>query len=688
MGWKHPESDPRCDFARAACGQWGVTRRLIAACAGLALVLGLGVGGAAGASGAGASGGSGTPGASGADQPEVLGLIVRTRSALVSTRSLEATMERAGADIGGERMITSTIGVVDFAEPVTFAQAQPIAAALQARSDVLAVEPNRRVYPTALIPNDPHFGLQWHMWNGGGPGDYSTRAADIWDVTKGSSTVVVGVIDSGSTDHPDLAGSTVPGFDFIANATAARDGDRWDANPADEGDWCPEEGDPSSWHGTHVAGTINAVQDNAIGVTGLAPGVKVQHLRALGECFGTSADILSAVTWGSGGDLSAERSTYPGQDPGMNPTPASVLNLSIGADGTCGAISQQVFDGARARGTTVVVSAGNDTRSASLSWPGNCQRVISVASSTRSGALSRFSNFGTAPGQITLTAPGSDILSTDNFGTTGPGSPSFAWASGTSMAAPHVAAAAALLYSMGVTRPSDVEAALRESVMPFSPSAPCDVVRCGAGLLDVSKLVAYAPVTDPGAPTSVTAVAGDARAMVSWVPPAMTGGAALVSARAVASPGGQSCMNVIRAGTTCEITGLTNGTAYTVSVTVTNAGGRTGPAGVSMSFSPQRAATVPGAVSDFTNGRYRKSGGLYRVMVRWQAPADDGGAPVTGYLARYGTGGRWNPWTEVAGTSARVTGMRAGTRYVVQVRAVNEMGPGARAAYSLTTPSR
>ena len=252
------------------------------------------------------------------------------------------------------------------------------------------------------------------------------------------------------------------------------------------------------------------------------------------------------------------------------------------------------------------------------------------------------------------------------------------------MATPHVAAAAALLYSLGVTRPSDVEAALRGSVMPFSPSAPCDAVRCGAGLLDVSKLAAYAPVTDPGAPTSVTAVAGDGRATVSWVPPTQTGGTALVSARAVASPGGQSCTT---AGTTCEITGLANGTAYTVSVTVTNAGGRTGPPGVSMSFSPQRAATVPGAVSGFTQSRYTKSGGLYRVTVRWQAPVDDGGAPVMGYLSRYGTGGRWTPWTDRAVMSARITGMRAGTRYVVQVRAVNEMGPGARAAYSLTTPS-
>ena len=137
----------------------------------------------------------------------MLGLIVRKSSGLVSNRSLEFTMERAGAEIGSDRMITSTIGVIDFQEPLTFAEAAPIAAALEVRPDVLAVEPNRRVYPAAapVIPNDPLFAQQWDMWNGGGPSDYGTRAAEIWGVTTGVPEVIVGVVDTGSTDHPDLA---------------------------------------------------------------------------------------------------------------------------------------------------------------------------------------------------------------------------------------------------------------------------------------------------------------------------------------------------------------------------------------------------------------------------------------------------------------------------------------------------
>ena len=648
-------------------------RRMGALLVGVALAMGLVVAG---------------PSSASADESaprEVLGLIVLKSSVAVSNRSIEGTMSRMGADVAGDRMLGARIGVVDFEAPMTAAEAAPIAAAVRARPDVVAVDLNVRVYPVAdpVIPNDPYFPQQWDMWDGGGPTDYGTRAAGIWGVTRGAPTVVVGVIDTGSTVHPDLEGTTVPGFDFISDIPTARDGDRWDPDPSDEGDWCPDDNAPSNWHGTHVAGTINAVQDNAIGITGLAPGVKVQHLRALGECGGSLADILAAVTWGSGGDPTGTFGT-PGVNPGVNPTPASVLNLSLGGSANCGVIAQQIFDAARARGTTVVVAAGNEGTSVSTSWPANCQRVINVTSGTRSGALSSFSNFGTSIGEIALTAPGSGIWSTSNTGTTTPASPTYTVMSGTSMATPHVSAAAALLYSLGVTRPDDVEAALKGSVTPF-PSSSCDVVRCGAGLLDVSKLSRYQPITNPAAPTSVTAVAGDASASVSWVVPAETGGSPLVSAKATASPGGQSCTT---AETSCVITGLTNGAAYTVAVTVTNASGLVSPAAVSPAFTPKTPATVPGRVSDFTQGRFTKSARTYAVTVRWQPPADDGGSPVTGYLARFGTGGRWNAWTDLTRASARMTSLRPGTTYTVQVRAVNDVGPGPRVGWAFTTPRR
>ena len=620
-------------------------------------------------------------------EAEILGLIVQKSSPWVSTRSLEATMDRAGADVsGGSAALGATVAVIDFAEPLTPAEAEPIAAALEARSDVRAVEPNARVRALAspVIPNDPSFGLQWDMWDGGGEYDFGTRAADIWGLTRGAPEVVVGIIDTGGTEHPDLAGTTVPGFDFITDAADARDGNAWDPDPADEGDWCLEDNTRSDWHGTHVAGTVNAVQDNGIGISGLAPEVKVQHLRVLGACGGTTFDILSAVLWGAGEDLGAWWGISLAVDPGINPTPASVLNLSLGGDSSCGSVSQQVFARAKARGVTVIAAAGNETAPVSSSWPANCADVVSVGSGTEGGYFSNFSNYGTAPGQLTISAPGGSIYSTANTGITVPSAPGYKTLNGTSMAAPHVSAAAALLYSMGVVQPSAVVSALTSSVRPFASGANCDVVRCGAGLLDVSKLAAYAPTGDPGAPTAVTVTPGDGSALVRWTAPQETGGADLVSATAVATPGGASCTT---ASTACEITGLTNGTAYTVAVTVTNAAGRTGPAGISAPFTPT-AVSVPGVVSGFSKGRYAGTSPSLRVTVRWQPPVDDGGSPVLRYRVRYGTGDRWKAWTSVESTSLRLTGLRAGKRYVVQVRAVNAAGAGPKASASFTTPRR
>ncbi|MFM9134943.1 MAG: S8 family serine peptidase, partial [bacterium] len=418
----------------------------------------------------------------------VFGLIVRKAKPEVSTRGLATAAEAAGADVAETARLTSDISVLTFAEPLTREEAAPLQAAMAARPDVLGVEPDRIVFPAADpaaapdFPNDPRFDEQWDMWDGGGTDDFSVRGPLIWGETKGSPSVVVGVIDTGSTNHPDLAGTTVPGFDFISDVPTARDGNEWDSDPADEGDWCPAEGTDSSWHGTHVHGTINAVQDNGIGITGLAPAVKVQHLRALGACGGLSSDTLAAVIWGSGGSLAEWFDPFPGQNPGANPTPAEVLNMSLGGEGECDAsVSQAIFDEARARGTTVVVAAGNESSPAGGFWPGNCQRVVNVAATNRSGDLAGFSNYGTRAGRVTLAAPGVGILSTMNQGVTIPAGSGYVNYDGTSMATPHVAAAAALLYSLGVTSPSAVVNALKAAVHPFPAGSSCTALERGAG---------------------------------------------------------------------------------------------------------------------------------------------------------------------------------------------------------------
>ena len=370
-----------------------------------------------------------------------------------------------------------------------------------------------------------------------------------------------------------------------------------------------------------------------------------------------------------------------------------MLNLSLGGADSCDPVSQQIFDEARARGVTIVVAAGNESENVSTSWPANCQRVVAVAASTRNGALSGYSNFGTSPGQIALTSPGNSIFSTYNTGTTVPGSPDYAYASGTSMAAPHVAAAAAILYSFGLTRPAEIEAALSGSVRPFNPANPCSIARCGAGLLDVNRLTTYEPIAVPGAPTDVTAEpVTTTTAVLQWSAPANDGGQAITAYVVRASRDGQAYVDVATtdtAVTTTDVTALVPGATYTFEVAAINSTGVGASSSASAPITmPTEVITVPGRVSGFSLSRFLRSGSTYRVSVRWQAPADDGGSAVTGYLARVGTGGRWNSWTDVASAQARIVGMKRGTTYRVQVRAVNSMGDGPRAGYSFTTPRR
>ncbi|MEE7566353.1 S8 family serine peptidase, partial [Xanthomonas sp. Kuri4-3] len=179
--------------------------------------------------------------------------------------------------------------------------------------------------------------------------------------------------------------------------------------------------------GTHVAGTIAAVTNNAVGVAGTAYNAKIVPVRVLGRCGGYTSDIADAIVWASGGSVSGVPA---------NANPAEVINMSLGGSGTCSTTYQNAINGAVSRGTTVVVAAGNSATNVSSSVPANCANVIAVAATTSAGAKASFSNYGTG---IDVSAPGQGILSTLNSGTTTPGNASYASYNGTSMAAPHVA---------------------------------------------------------------------------------------------------------------------------------------------------------------------------------------------------------------------------------------------------------
>lgn len=402
-------------------------------------------------------------------------------------------------------------GVVQFDSAVPVERARAAADAVAKLPGVAWAAPDLLLTADAtppVNPSDPDFrkGLQFNIWDfkSSRPspkdgsavalpaGGYGTKAPVFWKKTKGKASVVVAVLDTGRTKHPQLDAHTVAGFDMIKDKSSARDGNGRDANPQDQGDWGFDPSGsliPSSWHGTHVAGIIGAIQDGK-SVVGNAPGVRIQHVRVLGAKGGTISDIAAGITWASGGTVSG----LP-----KNKTKAAVLNMSLGGAGRCTDYPalQKAIDGARSRGSVVVVAAGNESRDAGGSVPANCKGVITVAALDQLGQLTSYSNYGsvvdiaTTGGEDPYYGPYLLIKSTVNSGKKKPESPALGYMMGTSQAAPGVAGAAALLASTGL-KGAALENKLLKSVRGF-PSysfytdSNCTQALCGNGILDLSK---------------------------------------------------------------------------------------------------------------------------------------------------------------------------------------------------------
>eukprot|EP01061_Rhynchopus_euleeides_P039594 TRINITY_DN6791_c0_g1_i1.p1 TRINITY_DN6791_c0_g1~~TRINITY_DN6791_c0_g1_i1.p1 ORF type:complete len:793 (+),score=23.04 TRINITY_DN6791_c0_g1_i1:81-2459(+) len=323
-------------------------------------------------------------------------------------------------------------------------------------ADVEYAGPDYWMHHTSF--SDPRYSEQWGFFDG--PGARVDEA--LRKTPRQGGGVVVAVVDTGITSHPDLNGQILPGYDFISDAPISRDNDGRDADPSDEGDWgdAHECGIPmdSSWHGTHVAGTI-AANANDMGVVGVAPRARILPVRVLGKCGGGSlSDITDGILWAAGLHVSGVPA---------NPNPAQVINLSLGAEETCSQYLQSVITKVTSIGVTVVVSAGNENKDASLFAPGNCASVITVGASNHNGDRAWYSNYGRtiyAPGGETHDSAGYEIhgkkygiLSTLNDGLTTLGAPTYGYYQGTSMAAPHVSGVVALMLSIRATlTPSDV----------------------------------------------------------------------------------------------------------------------------------------------------------------------------------------------------------------------------------------
>ncbi|WP_444938043.1 S8 family peptidase [Microbulbifer sp. JMSA002] len=409
------------------------------------------------------------------------------QAARLAPETIDKASRRAGHKMRHLRRMATGAQVMRLEGRKNKAELEAIISRLKQDPDVEYAEPDLMMKAMA-VPNDPSYYDQWHYFES--TGGLNLPAA--WDTTQGEG-VVVAVIDTGFLPHADLAANLLPGYDMISDTDVSVDGDGRDSDATDPGDWYTNTycGDPrypeadSSWHGTHVAGTIAAVTNNNMGVAGVAPKAKIVPVRVLGRCGGYTSDIADGIIWSAGGSVSGVPT---------NANPAQVLNLSLGGSGSCATTTQNAINTARSLGATVVVAAGNSARNARRYTPASCSGVITVAATDRSGGRAYYSNYGNvvdvaAPGGETNVVSSDGVLSTLNSGNTVAGTDSYAYYPGTSMATPHVAGAAALIYSVNPNvTPDQVESILTSTARSF----PSSCSRCGSGIVDAASAVAAA----------------------------------------------------------------------------------------------------------------------------------------------------------------------------------------------------
>ena len=336
-----------------------------------------------------------------------------------------------------EDLPRSDVNVVDLPRDLSVAEA---VRAYEDSPDVAYAEPNFKVQP-AVAPNDPGYKDLWGLNNigqTGGTADADADAPEAWDTGTGSPGTVVAVIDEGiDVGHPDLSGNIWNNPGEIAGNKADDDGNGYvdDVNGYDFAnndatvyDPDPLNGGRGDEHGTHVAGTIAAVGNNGVGVTGVNWDAQVAALKFLGPGGGYVSDAVEAVNY-------AVAEGMP------------ISNNSWGFGGAKSLALQDAIAKADSKGHLFVAAAGNggsdgvgDDNDATPQYPSSYTNanVVAVAASDDTDRLAPFSNYGAT--SVDLAAPGVGILSTL------PGN-KYARYSGTSMATPHVAGMAALIKS-------------------------------------------------------------------------------------------------------------------------------------------------------------------------------------------------------------------------------------------------
>ena len=308
-------------------------------------------------------------------------------------------------------------------------------AELASDPEIEYVEPNY-LRQSFNLPNDQNYPYQWHY--------PLIKLPQAWDITTGDAQQVVAVIDTGVVNHPDLQSRlTDTGYDFISMTSISNDGDGIDSDPTDPGD--DPEGQNSTFHGTHVAGTIGAVSNNNSGVSGVTWQGGIMPLRAIGVGGGTDYDIAQAIRYAAGlaNDSGIVLDEYER---------ASIVNLSLGDTAFSNTIADAVAD-ARDSGVVLVAAAGNSSSTAP-NYPAALPGVFSVGAVDLSLEKAPYSNFGVT---LDLVAPGGNIEDDNNgdgygdgvlsTGSDDDGQAGYLFFQGTSMAAPHVSGVFSLMLA-------------------------------------------------------------------------------------------------------------------------------------------------------------------------------------------------------------------------------------------------
>jgi serine protease len=335
---------------------------------------------------------------------------------------------------------------------------------------------------TLAIPNDQYYKLQWDL--------PLMNLPQTWDITTGSPEVVVAVIDTGVLmQHPDLQGKLVDGYDFIKSSTTALDGNGIDNNPNDPGD---DATNGSSFHGTHVSGTIGALTNNSEGIAGVGWQTKIMPLRVLGKNGeGNDYDIEQAIRYAAG--LSNDSGTIPSKR-------ADIINMSLGGYDPMN--WDALITEARKNGVFIVAAAGNDG-DPTPNYPAAMSGVISVAAVDMDKKRASYSNYNSS---VDVSAPGgaseSDlngdgvpdgILSTAGNDSSGTVQMTYRTYVGTSMATPHIAGVIALMKAVNPQlTPDQFDSLLASGALTEDLGAKGRDNSFGYGLIDAYKAVSAA----------------------------------------------------------------------------------------------------------------------------------------------------------------------------------------------------